>query len=68
MQAKLRRISRSVLYSNGDLWWDWLTGVGESFIAADDAPDNSARDRFLLPKRWWPELPPCSLAAIALTA
>lgn len=64
MLEEVQRINRAVLYANSDLGRDWLEGVGESYIPERDVPDDSIGDKFLWPKRWWSELPPCPLAVV----
>ena len=64
MLEEVDRVNMAALYANNDLNWDWLEGVGESYIAESDVPYNSLRDKFLYPNRWWKELPPCPLAII----
>ena len=62
MLHEIERIIRSVRYANNIYDWDWLEGIGESYVYGDDAPDISIGDKFLYPKRWADgQLPPCPL-------
>ena len=64
MLEEVDRVNMAALYANNDLNWDCLEGVGESYIAESDVPDNSIHDKFLYPNRWWKVLPPCPLPTI----
>ena len=64
MLEEVDRVGRAVLYANNDLAWDWLEGIGESYVSEADVPDDSVRDKFLYPRRWWKELPPCPLTVV----
>ena len=57
--SQVDRILKSVQLANNIKNWDWLEGVGESYLSEDDAPDNAGGDGFLYSKRLWPEVPPC---------
>ena len=61
MLKEVERIEKAVQYANNVTDWDWLEGIGESYVPKDDVPDDSIGDKFLYPKRWWPELPPCPI-------
>ncbi len=45
------KINRAVLYANNILDWDWLEGVGESYISGRDAPDDTKGDKLLYPNK-----------------
>ena len=64
MLNEVERIQQSVQYANGIYEWDWLEGIGESYVPDHDTPDVSERNKSLCPKRWWPELPPCPLGIV----
>lgn len=64
MLEEVDRIGKAVQYANNISDWDWLEGIGESYVSEDDAPYDSKGDKFLFPKRWWPTLPPCPLIII----
>ena len=59
MMRKVQEINDAVLFANNIRDWDWLEGVGESFVAG--SLNNSKGDKFLYPKRLLRELPPCPL-------
>ena len=64
MLEEVDRIKKAVRYSNNILDWDWLEGMGESYVSERNAPNDSRGDKFLFPKRWWRELPPCPLTVL----
>lgn len=64
MLEELISIEKAVLYANRIFDWDWLEGIGESYVPTHDSPDMSRGDKFLFPRRWWTELPPCPLAIV----
>ena len=57
----VREIQDAVLFANGIRDWDWLEGVGESYIPDRATRGYDKQDRLLPLKRWWPELPPFPL-------
>ena len=58
----VHRVANAVLYANNMYDWDWLKGIGESYVYESDATDGSKGDKFLYPKRWGGgEVPPCPL-------
>ena len=59
MMREVQEINDAVLFANNIRARDWLEGVGESFVAG--SLNNSTGDKFLYPKRWLRELPPCPL-------
>ena len=59
--SEVDRILNSVQFANNIRDWDWLEGIGESYVSEDDAPDYAGGDRFLYPRRLWPEVLPCPL-------
>ena len=47
--------------------WDWLEGIGDSYVPDHETRGYSKQDRLLYLKRWgpaWTELPPCPLNLI----
>ena len=64
MLREVDRIEKAVQHANNIRDWDWLEGMGESYVSEEDAPYDSKGDKFLCPKRWWPDLPPCPLTFI----
>ena len=64
MLNQVDRIKKAVLYANNILDWDWLEGIGESYVPSHDTPDVSKCDKFLHPKRRWLVLPPCPLTMV----
>ncbi len=64
MLREVNKIESAVLYANNIHDWDWLEGIGESYVSDHDAPDVSKGDKFLYPKWWWPVLPPCPLTIV----
>ena len=64
MLNQIDKIEKSVRYANNIRDWDWLEGIGESYLPEYETPDGSKGDRFLYPKRWWPKLPPCPLTIV----
>lgn len=55
-------IVNAVQYANNMYDWDWLEGIGESYVYENEATDGSRGDKFLYPKRWGGgEIPPCPL-------
>lgn len=64
MQKEVRRIGAAVLYANNIRDWDWLDGIGESYVPDHDYPDGFGGNSYLYPKRWWQELPPCPLTIV----
>ena len=51
-------INRSILFANGVTDWDWLEGIGDSYVPEYLAPDDHTGDRMFNPKLYWPEFPP----------
>ena len=55
-------VVNTVQYANNIYDWDWLEGIGESYVYEHDIPGDSRGDKFLFPKRWGGgQLPPCPL-------
>ena len=64
MLRELNRINRAIQYANNIVDWDWLDGIGESYVPEYETPDDAEGDKYLYPRRWWPDLPPCPLTII----
>ena len=58
MVEDVRAVIHQVHYANGILDWDWLEGIGESYVENNhDSPNALPQNRFFIPKRWVAELP-----------
>ena len=64
MLKEVNRIDRAVQNANNISDWDWLEGIGESYLTEYEVPSEFKGDKLLYPKRWWPELPPCPLRIV----
>ena len=58
MRQHISLINRSILFANGVTDWDWLKGIGDSYVPEYLAPDDHTGDRMFNPKVYWPEFPP----------
>lgn len=61
----VREIQAAVRFANGIMDWDWLEGIGESYVPASATVGYHKGDRLLPLKRWWRELPPFPLDAVS---
>ena len=52
MIESLEDIIKAVLYPNNILEWNWLEGVGESYLTEAMDARNLQGDKFFYPKRW----------------
>ncbi len=64
MDKEIVKIEASVLYANTIRDLDWLDGIGEHYVSEREHPDTLGGDKYLYPKQWWKEMPPCPLAIV----
>ena len=57
MTEQVNKIGQAIQFANGIRDWDWLEGIGESYVPGVES--QSTGDKFLYPKRWpgWQEFP-----------
>ena len=64
MQKEIVKIEAAVLYANSIRDLGWLDGIGERYVSERDHPDTLGGDKYLYPKQWWKDLPPCPLTIV----